>query len=113
MHRRLASSVAVVELASGIGMAVAPAKLARSVAGAESAAPPGLVRVLGARTALQGALIWSFASRRALRLGAAADALHCATMVVAAATSPANRRSAAVSAAFACTTAAVSLVAST
>jgi len=50
------------------------------------------VRVLGARHLAQGILLRLVADRSALALGAAADCLHCASMVAAAALSRRHRR---------------------
>lgn len=66
-------------------------------------------RVLGARHVAQGILLRLLADRPAVALGAAADCLHCASMVAAAALSRRHRRVAMVSALLAGGLAAVEL----
>lgn len=92
-----------------------PRRAADLAAGAGRPAPTWLVRLLGARTALQGAVVGRVHGpddrRRALRAGAAVDALHGASMVAAAVALPRYRRSAAVSAAMALSSAALGVAA--
>ena len=92
-----------------------PAQVAGLAAGSGRPAPVWLVRLLGARTALQGAVVGRVYGaddrRRALRAGAAVDALHGASMVAAALALPRYRRSASVSAAVALSSAALGMAA--
>lgn len=76
-------------------------------------APPAVVRLLGARMALQGLVLRRVGEdrRRAFRVGAATDGLHAASMVAAAMVWSRYRRPALVSAAVAATTAAAEVAA--
>lgn len=92
-----------------------PGRVAAAAAGPGRRAPTWLVRVLGGRTALQGAVVSRIGSpddrRRALRAGAVVDVLHGASMVAAAALMPPYRRSATISATVAFSSAAAGLAA--
>jgi hypothetical protein len=66
-------------------------------AAGQSARPPALVlitRVLGARTALQNAVVLAVPARPVVRAGAAVDTLHALSMLGAALRWPAYRRAA-------------------
>lgn len=97
-------------------MLARPEAVAATANGSGPAPPDWLVRVLGGRTALQGALVRAAARNRAdagrvLRAGAAVDALHGATMLAAAVWKPRYRRSAGASAGFAFLSAGLGLAA--
>lgn len=98
--------VGATQFAVGTLMLVTPTQVARAAAGPEVAsggavAPPTIVRVLGLRTATQGALTVIRPSRTSLEVGAGTDALHLLSMIALAAVAPKYRRSALVSAAVA------------
>ena len=69
------------------------------IAGDQPRPPAWLVRVLGSRLLAQGLLEYTQPRRRVVLACAAVDAVHAASMVMAAITRPAYRRTAAVSAA--------------
>lgn len=69
------------------------------IAGDQSRPPAWLVRVLGVRLLAQGLLEYTYPRRMVVLAGAAVDAAHAASMVMAAIIRPAYRRTAAVSAA--------------
>ena len=102
---QLTTALALAEGVTGAGLLLNPLGAARLVAGAGSPAAPSVVRILGARMALESAVVsWSRrrpASERALILRGAAivDALHALSMVAVAVSSRRHRRSALVSAA--------------
>jgi hypothetical protein len=85
------------QMALGLVALLAPDRLARAAAGPTRPAPGWLVRVLGARMVAQGLIVVGLASRAARRASAVVDALHGASMVVAAVRAPAYRRSALIS----------------
>ena len=100
--------VGIAQLGVGATMLSAPARVAQAAAGRGAMAPPLIVRILGLRTAAQGALTAARPSRGALEVGAATDALHLLSMGALMAVAPKYRRTALISAALA----AASLVAS-
>ena len=93
--------VGIGQLATGVTMLLAPGRVAEAAAGRGTPAPMTIVRILGLRQAVQGALTVARASRATLELGAGVDALHLASMVALAAVAPKYRRTALVSAAVA------------
>lgn len=105
------SRLAAAEACSGIALLLFGRSLLDAVArGPSSRRVINIARMLGVRQLLQGLVTVQRPTRRILRLGAAVDALHAATMVAAAAAGVGPRRvtiaSAAVAGAF--TAAAVS-----
>ncbi len=99
-----------VGLATGLvgGVLLArPDAVARWVAGPAAAAPGPIVGLLGLRGVAQGTLLVAVPGRTTLRLGAATDALHAASMAVLALADPRYRRTALVSGLFAAVSAAV------
>jgi hypothetical protein len=102
-------------LAATLGLAhlslvVAPDRVVQAVAPAPARPPRWLVRLLGARVALQQSVVLAVPTRRLVLLGVAVDGLHAASMVAAALHWPAQRRAATVSAAVTTATAALTLV---
>ncbi|SDP09518.1 hypothetical protein SAMN05660199_03138 [Klenkia soli] len=95
--------------AVGLGMLVAPAWTVRHLAPGQRAPRSWLVRVLGARTVVQSAVLLATPTRQALQVGAAVDALHAASMVPAALIWPSYRQVAAVSGGIATVSAALQL----
>lgn len=86
------------QLAVGALMLVTPTQVAHTAAGRGAVPPPTIVRILGLRTAVQGALTVIRPSRAGLEVGAGTDALHLLSMIALAAVAPKYRRSALVSA---------------
>jgi hypothetical protein len=79
--------------------------------GSEPAGGPSLLRVLGARHVLQAALTLAAPTPWTLRLGAVADALHCASGLAFAAIDDRERRAALLDASIAAAWAAASVLA--
>jgi hypothetical protein len=90
--------VGVAQAAIGAAMLLAPARVAAVAANGGSVAPLPIVRVLGARIAVQGAVTAARPSNTGLELGAAVDALHLTSMIALSALVPRLRRSALASA---------------
>ena len=88
-----ASGLALAEMCGGAGLLLFAGPLLQSVEG-ESVDRQviDIGRVLGARQLLQGLIMVRRPTRRILRIGAAVDALHAATMLLAAATDNGPRR---------------------
>jgi hypothetical protein len=76
-----ARALGATQVAVGVVMVAAPARLAALAAGRDAVAPTAVVRVLGAREIAQGVLTVARPSRSTLGLGAGADVLHLASMV--------------------------------
>ena len=93
----------------GLGMLVAPAWIVTHLAPGRRAPRSWLVRVLGARTVVQSAVLLATPTRQALQVGAAVDALHAASMVPAALIWPSYRQAATVSGAIASVSVALQL----
>ena len=100
----MTSALTVGQGAAGAVMTATPSAAARWSAGGGATPPAWIVRVLGARMTAQAGLVRWIARKhpddrsRALRAGAVVDALHGASMVMAAAVWPRYRRSALTSA---------------
>jgi hypothetical protein len=106
-----ARALGVVELVSGIALTVRPAAIARAVTRTGGTVPATwLVRVLGARSLLQGAVTLARPTRDVLAAGSAIDALHAASMLPVVVGLPRHRRAAAASAAVAASTATAGLL---
>ncbi len=76
-----ARGLGVIQVAVGVAMVAAPARLAGLAAGGGAVAPTLIVRVLGGREIAQGVLTVVRPSRDTLGLGAVVDALHLTSMV--------------------------------
>ena len=105
-------AVSAGRLALAIGLLVRPRRCASLVSFGGRCPAGWLIRLLGARMLLQAGLELFRGSRRTLRLGAAVDALHAASMLAAAVRWPGYRRVALASAAVAGASAAVGLAGS-
>lgn len=97
---RTGRALGAVAVGSGVTMLTRPHLVLRVVTGGRSAIDPLVVRFLGARSALQGALLLGRPGRAALFAAGAVDLTHAASMLAVAA-SPTHRRAALCSAAFA------------
>jgi hypothetical protein len=112
MAAALPRLVGIGRLALAIGLLVRPERCA-SLVSLGGRCPAGwLIRLLGGRMLVQAGYELASGSRRALRLGAAVDALHAASMLAAAVRWPGYRRVALASAGLAGGSAAVGLVGS-
>lgn len=78
----------------GTALLVAPEQAAEMVLGGAAAPPTPVLRVLGARSAVQQAVLLLHPSRGLGRLGAGVDVLHALSMVGAAVVWPSYRRAA-------------------
>ncbi len=87
--------------AGGLALLLFPRWSVRTLAPGRRAPASWLVRVLGARTVVQSALLLARPTREGLQAGAVVDALHAASMVPAGLVWPRYRQAAAISAAFA------------
>ncbi len=87
------------QLAQAATLLARPARVVRLVCGPDDSPPIWITRLLGARVLAQAAAELARPSRSLLRLGAAVDATHAASMFAAAAVLPAYRRPALASAA--------------
>ncbi|SDH16208.1 hypothetical protein [Klenkia brasiliensis] len=83
--------------AGGLALLLLPRWSLRTLAPGRRAPAAWLVRVLGARTVLQSALLLASPTREGMQAGAAVDALHAASMVPAALVWPRFRQAAAIS----------------
>jgi len=81
----------------GVAMVAAPRWVVAHLAPGPGAPKNWLVRVLGARTVVQSALLLAAPTRPAVQAGAAVDALHAASMLPAWLIWPRHRQAAAVS----------------
>lgn len=90
--------VGATQFVVGATMAATPVQIAQVAAGRGGVAPPLVVRILGLRMAVQGALTVARPSRAVLDVGAGTDALHLASMIGLAAVTPKYRRTALISA---------------
>jgi hypothetical protein len=105
-------AVSTGRLALAIGLLVRP-ELCASLVSFGGRCPAGwLIRLLGGRLLVQAGYELATGSRRALRLGAAVDLLHAASMLAAAVRWPGYRRIALASAGLAGASAAVGLAGS-
>lgn len=104
---RAARGLALGRLAVAAQLVIRPHRTGRVAAGGDVGVPPAwLVRILGGRMALQSCAELAYPVPAVLMASAAVDALHAASMGVAA-IDPRYRRAAAISAAIAVTSAAV------
>ncbi len=88
-----ASGLALAEACGGATLLLFAGPLMRSLEGGSvDRRVINIGRVLGVRQLLQGLIMVRRPTRRILRIGAAVDALHAASMLVAAATENAPRR---------------------
>ncbi len=94
-------AVSAVLGAGGLTMLVAPSWVVGHLSLGRSAPSSLIVRVLGARSLVQHALIIARPTRQAVQVGAVFDGLHAASMAPAAALWPRFRQAAGVSAGFA------------
>jgi hypothetical protein len=97
-QRRLARLLAVAHLGQAAILLAQPRALLRAITGDHGVPPSWVVRVLGARGLLQGALETVRPRPTILRLGIAVDLTHAASMLAAARIWPRYRRAALVSA---------------
>lgn len=91
-------SLAIGRCVTAAGLLLWPDRAVRTFAAGRHAPSAGLVRLLGARLFVQGAMQFTRPDRRIAIEGAAVDSVHAASMIAAAALLPAYRRIAAVSA---------------
>jgi hypothetical protein len=98
--------------AVGIGTGIAgavlvlrPRQISRRTRGSGLVPPPSIVRVLGSRYLIQGAVQTMWPRREVWKLSCAADVLHASTMVAAALARPQYRSAACASLLFAVTSA--------
>jgi hypothetical protein len=115
---RLVPALTMVQAVVGGALLARPSAVARAVAGDGRPAPSWVVRLLGARLALQSGFVqWTRARGRhgsaAVRAAAAVDAIHAASMMAVAVRMPSYRRSAVVSGAVAALSAVVAVAGST
>lgn len=83
---------------AGAAMAARPADIAAAAGGQGCRPPDPIVRILGIRYLLQGAVLIGTQGRRIVIAAVAADTAHAASMMAVAATRPRYRRPALVSA---------------
>lgn len=100
-------AVSAVLGADGLTMLLAPRWVVGHLTPGRAAPHSWVVRLLGARSVAQHALLLAHPTRQAVQLGAVADVVHAASMAPAAALWPRYRRAAAISAAFSTVSAAV------
>ena len=91
-------ALAAAQGAGGLLLLIWPDRAVATLAPDSQRPPRWLVRLLGTRRVLQEVVTIAVPSRRVLLLGAATDALHAASMLVAAVRWPRLRRAALVSA---------------
>jgi hypothetical protein len=96
-RRRATRAVAGLLLGWGLLLVTRPDDVVATLAPGPDRPNRRLVQVLGARTAVQHALVLARPERRLVLGGAAVDGLHAASMVAAAAVWPRLRRAALVS----------------
>ncbi len=89
------------QLGIGVALTVRPAQIAAAAAGAGQPAPRWLVRILGVRSLVQGAVTSASPTWPVVAGGVLVDSAHAASMVPLIAASPRYRRAAAISAAVA------------
>lgn len=105
-RRRAMRALAAVHLTEAAVLLISPSPTARVVAGPGGSPPSWLVRVLGARTVVQGAAEAMRPTRGVFLVGIAVDITHAASMLLAARIWPQYRRAALASAGAAATSAA-------
>ena len=90
---------------AGAALVVRPRQIARRTRGSGLVPPPGIVRFLGSRYLIQGAVQTVWPRREVWRISCAVDVLHASTMVAAALVRPQYRSAACASLLFALTSA--------
>ena len=106
----IARAAAAWHLLVGAALTARPAEIARAVSGPGEIPAPGVTRVLGARSLLQGAVIAAAPTRRVLLGGAGVDITHALSLLPLIAGAR-YRRAAGVSVAIAAANAAIELAA--
>lgn len=99
--RRRARLVSALAAAEGLALLARPVQVSAALGLAERPPPARVVRVLGARQVLQHAAVVLAPTPTAVRVTAATELLHAASMLAAAVLWPRHARSAVVSAALA------------
>jgi len=90
---------------AGAALVLRPRQIARRTRGSGLMPPPGIVRFLGSRYLIQGAVQTVWPRREVWRVSRAVDVLHASTMVAAALARPQYRSAACASLLFALTSA--------
>lgn len=109
-HRSsLAVAMPTAQCLLGAALLSRPGPIARGLGGSSGSAPPRwVVRVLGGRLFIQGAVTITLPGAETQWSSAAVDGIHGASMLLVAAISPRYRRAAVINAAFALVSTAVS-----
>jgi hypothetical protein len=105
----LPRAVSAARAVLAVGLLIRPGRVARLVSFGARCPAPWLIRLLGGRMLAQSGVELAGNSRRLVRLGAAVDALHAASMLAAAVRWPSYRRVALASAGIAAASAAATV----